>query len=780
MEKSNNVTRLAIASVAAAAIFAATPIVGNTFSAKAESTANKTATISTSWGTRFTAPIDYVDHNTRVTSVGKGVSVEMDVLASDLKSEANVSYIKTHWKSPITANDLQAYLFSTAGVSFNFWRSSANLDKGFLWNGPTVENGNTQAFNYYADGRIVLTNYYTLSDGSTRNAYEVTSFDADGNLIWNADYINKIGSLSTYITGTAIRGDIEEVKTFMDAGYSYKVELYYGYVNEDLTLSDKKTSNGHFNPWYVAYKKAIGTEDWTACFAIPLNRNYMMGSATAGNCYAGFELMGNTRYAKTSMGAGKYSNNSKNLNMEIDNVAIYSSVPGATKNVITFDDANVDEFTLSEAESEAQSIGVAYSNAGGYNEGNPSKCGNGHQEYYNQYKYAQNNITVNSINAPMEKIGAPATRTLNTYYNVSYNVNGKTTTDMVAEADAAAYKLATAPTVEGRTFAGWLCNGQVYEAGATFALSSNTTLTAVFKPVLTIKYVDEAGNVQHTYTQEYAYGASYAVDSPVVAGYTVDKAKVEGTNLTENTTVTVTYTAIKVVLTINYVDTEDTVVATAYTQEYAYGASYAVDSPVVAGYTADKAKVEGTNLTENTTVTVTYTAIKPMLTINYVYEDNSVAATAYTQEYAYGASYAVDSPAIVGFTADKVKVEGTNLTEDITVTVTYKAIKPVLTINYVDTEGNAVATAYTQEYAYGASYAVDSPVIDGYTADKAKVEGTNLTEDMTITVTYTAIPKENTSVSALFAGCSASIGLTSLASLLTIAGALVVLKKRED
>ena len=93
----------------------------------AEETVNKTGAFSTSWSTRFTAPIDYLEHSTRVTTTGKGVSIEMDVIASDLKSEANVSYIKNYWPSPIKENDLQSYLFSTAGVSSTLNQSSSLL-----------------------------------------------------------------------------------------------------------------------------------------------------------------------------------------------------------------------------------------------------------------------------------------------------------------------------------------------------------------------------------------------------------------------------------------------------------------------------------------------------------------------------------------------------------------------------------------------------------------------------------------------------------------------------
>lgn len=77
-------------------------------------------------------------------------------------------------------------------------------------------------------------------------------------------------------------------------------------------------------------------------------------------------------------------------------------------------------------------------------------------------------------------------------------------------------------------------------------------------------------------------------------------------------------------------------------------------------------------------VTVTYTvdpaAVTYTLTINYVYEDGTAAATVYTEELSENAAYSVTSPVIDGFTADMLVVSGTMGAEAITVTVTYTAI----------------------------------------------------------------------------------------------------------
>ena len=49
-----------------------------------------------------------------------------------------------------------------------------------------------------------------------------------------------------------------------------------------------------------------------------------------------------------------------------------------------------------------------------------------------------------------------------------------------------------------------------------------------------------------------------------------------------------------------------------------------------------------------------------------------------------------------------------------------------------------MAPAYTGTVAYGQSYYVTSPTVEGYTPDQAVVEGTMGAADVTVTVIYTA------------------------------------------
>ena len=131
------------------------------------------------------------------------------------------------------------------------------------------------------------------------------------------------------------------------------------------------------------------------------------------------------------------------------------------------------------------------------------------------------------------------------------------------------------------------------------------------------------------------------------------------------------------------------------------------------------------------------------LTINYVYENETVASPQYTEELEKDEVYSVTSPSISGYTADKLIVSGTMGTADVTVEVVYtKDQEPdpttyTLTINYVYENETVASPQYTEELEEDEVYSVTSPLISGYTADKLIVSGTMGTTDVTVEVVYT-------------------------------------------
>lgn len=128
------------------------------------------------------------------------------------------------------------------------------------------------------------------------------------------------------------------------------------------------------------------------------------------------------------------------------------------------------------------------------------------------------------------------------------------------------------------------------------------------------------------------------------------------------------------------------------------------------------------------------------LTVNYVYENGTTAAEAFTQKYYWDDTYSVDSPVIDGYIADKATVSGTMQKANTEITVTYtklEAEKYPLIIYYKYEDGTDAAASYSATLEAGASYEVTSPVVKGYIASQAIVSGTMTTSGVTVTVIYT-------------------------------------------
>lgn len=164
-----------------------------------------------------------------------------------------------------------------------------------------------------------------------------------------------------------------------------------------------------------------------------------------------------------------------------------------------------------------------------------------------------------------------------------------------------------------------------------------------------------------------------------------------------------------------------------------------------------------------------------LLTIRYLYEDRTEAHPAQQLTLAEGEAYDVEPPAVEGYAADPERVKGTMPAGDWTEEVIYRAeqsaepdataepteapgetAEPVatpepagpdateapgagwtLTIRYVLPNGEPAAEDYVLTgLASGQAYDVESPQIEGMTADQPRVSGVMGEADVTVTVTY--------------------------------------------
>ncbi|MBO4849250.1 MAG: InlB B-repeat-containing protein [Clostridia bacterium] len=131
-----------------------------------------------------------------------------------------------------------------------------------------------------------------------------------------------------------------------------------------------------------------------------------------------------------------------------------------------------------------------------------------------------------------------------------------------------------------------------------------------------------------------------------------------------------------------------------------------------------------------------------LYTVTFVDWNGTVLSTQQVEEGAAAAAPA--DPVRTGYTFTGWDVPFDCVTSDLTVTAQYSINSYTLTISYVYANGSQAAPAYTGVFEYGAAYSVVSPAVDGFTPDRATVTGSMSAGDVTVTVTYTAVPAEPT------------------------------------
>jgi hypothetical protein len=250
---------------------------------------------------------------------------------------------------------------------------------------------------------------------------------------------------------------------------------------------------------------------------------------------------------------------------------------------------------------------------------------------------------------------------------------------------------------------------------------------------LVINYIDTEGNkLADSYNESLGVDTSYNIDSPVIKGYTANLLNVSGT-ITSDTTIDVIYAKNKYDLVINYYDDRGNIIADPYSKKLEFNDSYEVTSPVVYGFKPMIECVSGV-IEDNTTVNVYYSRNNYRLIIYYVDEFGNTMSEPYHTSMQYGNTFDTPSPVIYGYTPDYSHIEGV-LDRDLEYTVTYSKNDYVLTIKYIDQDGNNVADDYVATLKYNDPYEVESPIIPGHDYNIDVVSGV-LTRDTEIIVNY--------------------------------------------
>ena len=232
-----------------------------------------------------------------------------------------------------------------------------------------------------------------------------------------------------------------------------------------------------------------------------------------------------------------------------------------------------------------------------------------------------------------------------------------------------------------------------------------------------------------------------------MAGKEIDVTKYEFSNENANYKLMALWIdeehAYPVKITINYVYEDGTTAYESYidVSKY-YEQSYEVKSPVIMGYAPDQYTVSGIVPADELVVEVCYKPAPFNVILNYVMADGSQAPKSKVVPVNYNGNYSVEVDALVGYTPDVAKVEGTMGAKDVEYTVTYTPNKYTFTVEYIMSNGKAAPETKTYTFNYNENYSITIEGIDGYTADKTSFLGKMPAENIKEMVTY--VPNEYT------------------------------------
>lgn len=235
-------------------------------------------------------------------------------------------------------------------------------------------------------------------------------------------------------------------------------------------------------------------------------------------------------------------------------------------------------------------------------------------------------------------------------------------------------------------------------------------------------------------------------------------------------------------LTVNYVYENGEKAADSVVRSIKEGAYYSVASPSIAGYTAKTSYVAGAMGEQDISVTVIYEKVYKV-TIHYIDDLGNTVVEDYVEELKSGETYSVDVFPVANHTVNQTKIEGTITDKDVEHTVTYVRKTHRLTIKYQYADGTVAHADYIENIKHGEKYSVDSPVIDGFVANKTTVAANSMTKDVNVTVVYTAVSNDSATTadtsSESEGGCGSTVGVFTLLPIL-MGGAFFVYRRKED
>ncbi|EIX1152448.1 MucBP domain-containing protein [Listeria monocytogenes] len=279
---------------------------------------------------------------------------------------------------------------------------------------------------------------------------------------------------------------------------------------------------------------------------------------------------------------------------------------------------------------------------------------------------------------------------------------------------------------------------------------SDTTVTYVYEKAdgapVTVKYVDGDGNELATSdTLNGKIDAPYQSTAKSLSGWTVKTTPANANGVFTNANQTVTYVYEKAngaPVTVKYVDEDGNELATADTLNGKIDAPYQSTAKSLSGWTVKTTPANANGVFTDTNQTVTYVYEKAdgaPVTVKYIDEDGNELATPDTLNGKIDAPYQATAKSLSGWTVKTTPANANGVFTDTNQTVTYvyeKADGAPVTVKYLDSDGNELATPDTLNGKIDAPYQATAKSLSGWVVKTTPANANGAFTDTNQTVTY--------------------------------------------
>ncbi|HAA6134952.1 TPA_asm: cell surface protein [Listeria monocytogenes] len=320
-------------------------------------------------------------------------------------------------------------------------------------------------------------------------------------------------------------------------------------------------------------------------------------------------------------------------------------------------------------------------------------------------------------------------------------------------------ELATSETISGKSGENYQTTEKIItnyklkeiegQASGQFG-DSDTTVTYVYEKAdgapVTVKYVDGDGNELATSdTLNGKIDAPYQSTAKSITGWTVKTTPTNANGVFTNANQTVTYVYEKAdgaPVTVKYVDGDGNELATSDILNGKIDAPYQSTAKSITGWTVKTTPTNATGVFTNTNQTVTYVYEKvdgAPVTVKYIDEDGNELATPDTLNGKIDAPYQATAKSLSGWTVKTTPANANGVFTDTNQTVTYvyeKADGAPVTIKYLDSDGNELATSDTLNGKIDAPYQATAKSLSGWLVKTTPANANGIFTDTNQTVTY--------------------------------------------